>query len=187
MNIAHEAWDVAAEVRRQIKVSWWLFALRGVLALVFAAQLPFHLNAGLGVMSRDFVVYALADGTLGLVAALWGAPALGRVWLLAAEALASFAAAVMVLTHPALSQFWLVMAIATRCGLGGVMLLMSATRFAGHPGLVSLVLSGLVSILLTATLFAAPFAGLAWRLALYLLVFGALMVGLSMQLRRAEP
>ncbi|HPU15378.1 MAG TPA: hypothetical protein PK808_04780 [Polymorphobacter sp.] len=160
-----------------------MFAVRGVLAFALAALCVVRHYYGFHFLRTGFAIYAIADATAVLVTAFWRAPPHGRAWLFVTDALAGYATGLAILARPILPEFSLVIVIGLRVGIGGVLLLMSATRFDGHAGQRLMAAAGMASVLLAAALFAAPHAGLDWRLTIYLLVFGSLNFVLAHQLR----
>jgi uncharacterized membrane protein HdeD (DUF308 family) len=186
VGVAIEPRDIVVALRRQFETNWQMFAVRGVLAFALVAVIIVRHYYGFRFLTPGFALYAFADAAVMLVAAVWRAPPHGRAWLLVTDALVGFAAAAAVFARPLLPEFSLVIVIGLRVGIGGVLLLMSATRLEGHAGQRFMVAASMASVLLSAVLFAAPHAGLAWRLSLYLLVFGGLNFALARQLRASR-
>ena len=186
MGVAIDPGNVVVALRRQFETNWQMFAVRGVLAFALVAVLIVRFYYGIDVLTPSFALYAFADAAALLVAAVWRAPPNGRAWLLVTDALVGFAAGAAVFARPLLPEFSLVIVIGLRVGIGGVLLLMSATRLDGHAGQRVMVAAGMASVLFTAALFAAPHVGLSWRLAIYLLVFGVLNFALAWQLRASR-
>jgi uncharacterized membrane protein HdeD (DUF308 family) len=164
---------------------WWVLLVRGLSAILFGVIT--FLAPKLSLMTLVFLWggYALVDGAFNLVMATkagknWG-------WLLF-EAAVSVAAGVIAFTRPQLTGLALLMLIALRALLGGVSEIITALQLRRHVnGEWRLMLVGALSIAFGLMLVVAPGAGalaLLWTIGAYAMVFGALMVGLSMRLHR---
>lgn len=183
VGVAIEPRDVAIALQRRLEANWQMFVIRGLLAFALASACIVRHLYGIQILTTSFALYVLADGLVLLIAAFWRAPPHGRNWLFAADALAGIVAGLAIFGRPMIPEFSLVIVIGLRIGVSGVVLLMSATRLEGHGAQRAMVAAGMVAVLLAAALFAAPHAGLAWRLTAYLLAFGTLMLEVARQMR----
>lgn len=178
--------------------NWWLFVLRGVLALMIAG-LAFLMPAeSLLALTLVFGAFSFADGVFGLVAAIrnirkgkrWG-------WLMF-SGLLGIATGVVVVVSPFVATLvlatFLWASIAFWSVFSGVLEIAAAIRLRKEiKGEVWLILSGLISVVLgiivTWMLLTRPlesFLALGWLLGFYTALFGAMMILLGLRLRRAN-
>ncbi|MFS0851788.1 HdeD family acid-resistance protein [Novosphingobium panipatense] len=178
--------------------NWWLFVLRGVLALMIAG-LAFLMPAeSLLALTLVFGAFSFADGVFGLVAAIrnirkgerWG-------WLMF-SGLLGIATGVVVVVSPFVATLvlatFLWASIAFWSVFSGVLEIAAAIRLRKEiKGEVWLILSGLISVVLgiivTWMLLTRPlesFLALGWLLGFYAASFGAMMILLGLRLRRAN-
>ncbi len=159
---------------------WWLFALRGVAALLFAALAVLMPQAGLALMLGFLAAWLALEGG----ATLWKAAA-GQVhgawfWL---DGLVSLAAAAFLLFAPAQSALGLVVVTgAWSIAIGGIRLVL-AFRLSS----VLLGLLGAVTVFFGCWLVLNPEPGLlalVWLVGLQALVMGVVLLGLAWRLRR---
>ena len=178
--------------------NWWLFVLRGVLALMIAG-LAFLMPAeSLLALTLVFGAFSFADGVFGLVAAIrnirkgkrWG-------WLMF-SGLLGIATGVVVVVSPFVATLvlatFLWASIAFWSVFSGVLEIVAAIRLRKEiKGEIWLILSGLLSVtlgvLVTWMLLTRPlesFLALGWLLGFYAAFFGAMMLLLGLRLRRAN-
>jgi uncharacterized membrane protein HdeD (DUF308 family) len=178
--------------------NWWLFVLRGVLALMIAG-LAFLMPAeSLLALTLVFGAFSFANGVFGLVASIrnirkgerWG-------WLMFSSLL-GIATGVVVVVSPFVATLvlatFLWASIAFWSVFSGVLEIAAAIRLRKEiKGEVWLILSGLISVVLgiivTWMLLTRPlesFLALGWLLGFYAAVFGAMMILLGLRLRRAN-
>lgn len=170
----------------QLTRNWWLLALRGVIAVLFAIvafALPMTTIAALMML---FGVFVLLDGVFTLIAAVrfrhqderWGA--------LLFEGLLGVALGVMALFFPTLAAVSLVFLVAIWALATGVLQVFTAIKFRKEiEGERLLALGGILSILLGILLFLVPEAGVvawAWMLGGYALIAGAMLLWLAFRL-----
>lgn len=183
-NAHDELAAMTAGIRNHLAQRWWAVALRGALALGFGVLCLAHPRAALMSLVLLFAIYAIADGIAALFAAVSAVRADERWLLLGVEALVSIGAGLVALLMPGLTLVVFMLLIGVRAGIGGVMLLMSATRL--HEGRGWMFLAGIASIVLAVALFAAPMVGavvLTWWIGAYTLAFGTLLLVLAFKLR----
>lgn len=178
--------------------NWWLFALRGALALIFAILAALMPGSALFAITILFGAFAFVDGIIGLAAA-WRRMKIGERWgWLAFSGLTGILAGVVVIVWPlvatlALSLFlwWSIILWAV---LSGALEVAAAIRLRQEiKGEIWLALSGILSIALGLAagwfLFALPAASLVamgWVLAFYAALFGMTMLMLAWRLRRVH-
>ncbi|WP_188236225.1 HdeD family acid-resistance protein [Sphingopyxis sp. LK2115] len=186
----------SATVFCSLTTNWWLFALRGMLALIFATLAALMPGSALFALTVVFGAFAFVDGVIGLVAA-WRRIRKGERWgWLAFSGVTGVLAGAVVIVWPmvatiALSLFlwWMIVLWAM---VSGIFELLAAIRLRREiRGEVWLALSGIVSILfgilaiwLLVTLPIATLLAMGWVIAFYAAIFGGIMLMLAWRLRR---
>ena len=178
--------------------NWWIIALRGVLALIFAALAFWMPQSALLAMTLVFGAFSLVNGAFNLVAAVrhiqkkehWG-------WLLF-SGIVGILTGVVVLVAPWVAT--MVMASFLWASVGfwaiftGVLEISAAVRLRQEiKGEIWLALSGLLSIILGAIVlwifFTRPvesFLAAGWLLSFYAAVYGVTLLFLSWRLRKTR-
>ena len=166
---------------------WWVLALRGVAALTLGAGLFLWPGMTLAALAPLFAIYAVADGVLALIAAVWAARWHVSWWPLLAEGGLDIVAGVVVLLWPGLPLFALIAFIAGWAILTGAFGIVAAVLLRrAMAGEWFLLLSGVGSVLLGALLLAFPGAGVlavVWLIGAYALASGILLLGFAVRLR----
>ena len=170
--------------------NWWVLALRGVFAIIFAVIAFFWPAITATALVLLFGAYALVDGVLALIAALRAARHHGRSGPLLLEGILNLVIAGIVF-------FWLVEAliaiiyfIAIWAVITGIALVAAGIALIRINGEWLLVLSGIISILLGIILFVQPGAGvvaLSWWLGIYALLFGIALLSAAFRMRHSGP
>ena len=178
--------------------NWWIIALRGVLALIFAALAFWMPQSALLAMTLVFGAFSLVNGAFNLVAAVrhiqkkerWG-------WLLF-SGIVGILTGVVVLVAPWVAT--MVMASFLWASVGfwaiftGVLEISAAVRLRQEiKGEIWLAFSGLLSIVLGAIVlwifFSRPvesFLAAGWLLGFYAAVYGVTLLFLSWRLRKTR-
>lgn len=178
--------------------NWWIFALRGVLALIFAALAFWMPQSALLAMTLVFGAFSLVNGAFNLVAAVrhiqkkerWG-------WLLF-SGIVGILTGVVVLVAPWVAT--MVMASFLWASVGfwaiftGALEISAAVRLRQEiKGEIWLAFSGLLSIVLGAIVlwifFSRPvesFLAAGWLLGFYAAVYGVTLLFLSWRLRKTR-
>ena len=178
--------------------NWWIIALRGVLALIFAALAFWIPQSALLAMTLVFGAFSLVNGAFNLVAAVrhiqkkehWG-------WLLF-SGIVGILTGVVVLVAPWVAT--MVMASFLWASVGfwaiftGVLEISAAVRLRQEiKGEIWLAFSGLLSIFLGAIVlwifFSRPvesFLAAGWLLSFYAAVYGVTLLFLSWRLRKTR-
>jgi uncharacterized membrane protein HdeD (DUF308 family) len=180
----------------QLTHNWWLIALRGALAIIFAVLAFLSPTIAGFVLVTFFGAYAFIDGIFILVAGITHARSNSRWWLMVLEGLLGIAVGVIVFYSPAVSAFALGLFITYWIGawavITGVLELVSAARVRQHmKNEIWLVLSGIVSVVLGLfLLFMNPLAAAAFALYLligYTFLFGIFQLALGFRLHGLKP
>ena len=170
---------------------WWVFLLRGIIAIVFAAVallLPF---TTLGALVLVLGIYLLADGVATIVAGIRAASHHGNWALLLFEGIVDIVAGLFAIAMPELTLFVVILMLAVWSVISGVLLLVAAFNLHGGHGRWLMALAAIASIAWGVLLYIFPIAGslvLTWWLGGYALVFGIVLIAFAFRLRaRSRP
>lgn len=170
--------------------NWWVLALRGVFAIVFAIIAFVWPGITAAALVLLFGAYALVDGIFALVAALRAARHHGRSGALLLEGILDLIIAAIAFFWPAEALVAIIYFIAIWAVITGIALIAAGIAMIRVNGEWLLVLSGIISILLGVILFVQPGAGvvaLSWWLGIYALLFGISLIGAAFRLRHWRP
>jgi len=166
---------------------WWALVLRGIAAVIFGVLAFVFPAMTLAVLIILFGAYAIVDGVFNLVAAVSGRTG-ERWWHLVLEGVVSIAAGLVAFAWPGLTALALLWVIAGWAIVTGVLEIVAAIRLRKHiDNEWWLALSGVASLVFGALLIIAPVAGalaVTLWIGAYAVLFGALMIGLGIRLRR---
>lgn len=178
--------------------NWWLFILRGVLALIIAVLAILMPAESLLALTLVFGAFSFADGVFGLIAAIRNIRK-GRRWgWLMVSGLLGIATGIVVVVSPLVATIvlatFLWASIAFWSVFSGALEIAAAIRLRKEiEGEIWLILSGLVSVVLgvvvTWMLLTRPlesFLVLGWLIGFYAAVFGVMMILLGLRLRKAD-
>jgi uncharacterized membrane protein HdeD (DUF308 family) len=168
--------------------SWWVLALRGVIAVAFgvlALMLP-----GITLLSfvALFAAFAIFGGAVWAIGAVQNRKSDEHWWVMLLAGLLSIGAGIIALIHPTLTALVLVLLIGANALVTGVLDLVVAVRLRKIiRGEILLVLSGIASIVFGAIVFMYPLGAgalaLVWIIAIYAIFTGAMMLGLAVRVR----
>jgi uncharacterized membrane protein HdeD (DUF308 family) len=166
---------------------WWMLTVRGIAAIVFGVLAFISPGAGLFALVVTFGAYALVNGAFALAAAARGRTAEPRWGSLVLDGIASVVCGFLALVWPGITALALLYVIAAWAIATGAAQVVAAVRLRKQiKGEWLLALAGALSIAFGVLLFLAPAAGalavVLW-IAAYAIVFGGVMVGLSLRLR----
>jgi uncharacterized membrane protein HdeD (DUF308 family) len=167
--------------------NWWMFALRGALAIIFGVLAMVHPLAALMAIVVLFGVWAFVDGITALGLAFSGPE---RTWQLVVIGLLGIGAGIVTFFWPGLTAVGLYAAVAGWSIAHGIVEIALAIKLRKViAGEIWLILAGIVSIAFGVLLIALPMAGLlavAWMIGLYAIIFGVVMCALSARLYRIK-
>lgn len=169
---------------------WWLFLIRGLLALVLGIALLAFPAAGLWTIAILFGAYAFVDGIFALVASVRMAHTDNRwIWLLL-EGVVGIAAGIFAALYPGIAVVTLALLLGAWAIVTGILAIASALSARQHvPNEWLWVLSGVVSVIFGFAIFWSPTFGLfalLWMVSFYAILAGIIMIGLAFRLRRAN-
>jgi uncharacterized membrane protein HdeD (DUF308 family) len=167
--------------------SWWVFALRGVLAIMFGVLAVLWPDLTLVALVALFAAYALLSGTVAVIGAVRNRKRDDNWWLLLILGMVSIGAGVIAVIHPALTALVLVLVMGANALVTGVLDIIAAVRLRKTiRGEWLLVLSGALSIAFGVLVFLYPGAGalaLVWLVSFYAVLAGAMWLTLAARLR----
>lgn len=167
--------------------SWWMPAMRGVIAIAFGTIALFWPGLTLLGLVSLFAAYALLGGGISMAAAVRYRKTHDDWWMPLLLGAAAIGAAVIALIHPALSIMVLVMLIGANALVSGVLDVAMAIRL--HKTLQHewlLALNGAAAIVFGVLAFLFPGAGalaIVWMISIYALATGVLLLALAVRLR----
>lgn len=164
---------------------WWALLLRGVAGILFGLLFLVWPLPSLATLVLLFGLWALLDGCAALAAAIGGRG--GGYTLL--EGVFGVVVGVVTFARPFLSALALYTVVAAWAFVTGLIKLVAAVRLR-HVirNEFWLGLSGVAAMLFGVLMVALPASGvlvLGWLIGVFALVEGALLLGLSLRLRRA--
>lgn len=174
------------DLNHSLAQNWWVMALRGALAIVFAILALAMPVSTLISLILFFAAYMLVDGIFAIVASLraarhrkrWGALFFGGVLNIITGVLAAAWPGITALVFVAITAAWSI--------ISGCAMLAAAVRLKRDHGRWWLALGGLASIAFGILLVLAPLAGavvLTWWIGIYAFVLGLAMLVLAFRLR----
>ncbi|HYZ14829.1 MAG TPA: DUF308 domain-containing protein [Candidatus Acidoferrum sp.] len=166
---------------------WWLFLIRGILAILLALAALAFPGAALVSIAILFGAYAFVDG----VVAIWTATRISHTdnrwgWLLF-EGIVGILAGVFTFFYPIATVFALAFLLGAWAIISGILAIGSAFDARRHvPHEWLWVLSGIVSIIFGVAVFFVPAVGLfglVYMLSFYALLAGIFFIGLAVKIR----
>jgi uncharacterized membrane protein HdeD (DUF308 family) len=166
--------------------NWWVLALRGALAILFALVAFFLPGVTVTALVLVFGAYAFVDGIFALIAGLRAARHHGRSAPLLIEGVLNLVIGILVFLWPIAALVTLIYMIAIWAVVTGVVLIGAGIALIRHSGEWLLILGGIISVLFGIVLFFAPGAGivaLSWWLGFYALLFGIALLIAAFRIR----
>jgi uncharacterized membrane protein HdeD (DUF308 family) len=171
----------------QLARHWWVLALRGVVAILFAVIAFARPGITLVALVWVWGAYAFVDGVFALIAAVRAAEHHQRWGMLALEGISGIAAGIIAFVWTGITALALVYLIAAWAIVTGIFEIAAAVRLRQMiEGEWLLGLSGVLSILLGVLFAARPDAAAVawvWVIGVYALLFGILLLALAFRLR----
>jgi uncharacterized membrane protein HdeD (DUF308 family) len=171
----------------QLTRHWWVLALRGVVAILFA--LIAFSRPGITLIALVWLwgAYAFIDGVFSAIAAVRAAERHQRWGLLLLEGICGIIAGVIAFAMTGITALVLVYVIAAWAIVTGIFEIAAAIRLRQMiEGEWLLGLSGVLSVLLGVLIMARPGAGLlawVWMIGAYALLVGIVLIALAFRLR----
>jgi len=183
-NFAHSRRPILHALAR----SWWLVLLRGIAGILFGVLAFVWPGLTLLTLVLLYGAYALVDGVVALVAAFTGRATHVPAWWLVVVGVLGIAAGLVTFLWPGITALALVVFIGAWAVAHGIFEIVGAIELRHEIGNEwTLILAGALSVLFGLAVLIMPGAGalgLIWAIGAYSIVFGALLVGLSLRLRK---
>ncbi len=167
--------------------NWWALLIRGIAAVLFGILALAVPGLTLRVLIALFGAYALIDGIFSIVAAVRAIGRHGRFGWLLFEGIVGVIAGILAFVLPGLTALVLLYVIGAWAIITGIMEIVQAIelrRVIRNEWL--LILGGAASVIFGVLLFLFPGAGalaVVWLIGAYAIIFGALLIALSLRLR----
>jgi uncharacterized membrane protein HdeD (DUF308 family) len=172
---------------RLLGQNWWLFAVQGLVSVLFGLSALFMPGRTLQLLVILFGAYALVDGLLGLVRTFRAATLGIAWWPFLLQGLAGVAAGPTTALWPGLTALALLYCIAGWALWTGVFQMVVGVRCRKEiEGEWRLIVSGALSVVFGLWLFVAPGDGalaLVWLIGSYAIVLGIVVIWLGLRLR----
>lgn len=167
--------------------NWWLFLLRGILAIIFGILTFIWPGLTLLTLVAFYGAFALLDGIFSLTAAITnGAPA--PRWWLALVGVLGIAAGLLTFFWPGVTGIVLLMFIAAWAVGSGIFQIVGAIKLRDE---ISdewlLIASGVLSVIFGLLVFAFPQAGalsLAFAIGAFAIAYGILLISFSLRMKK---
>jgi uncharacterized membrane protein HdeD (DUF308 family) len=171
----------------QLTRHWWVLALRGVVAILFALIAFSRPGITLVALVWLWGAYAFVDGVFGVIAAVRSAEQHQRWGMLLLEGISGIAAGIIAFAWTGITALVLVYLIAGWAIVTGIFEIAAAIPLRQMiEGEWLLGLSGVLSVLLGVLIMARPGAGLlvwVWMIGAYALLFGIVLLALAFRFR----
>jgi uncharacterized membrane protein HdeD (DUF308 family) len=168
--------------------NWWLLALRGVAAVLFAVLAFMWPGVTLLTLVWLFGAFALVNGILSFVLAAKAPKGYPRFGSLILGGLLGILAGLLTFVMPGITALGLLILIASWALVTGILEIIAAIKLRKEiDNEWLLILAGLASVAFGVVLLAQPAAGalvLIWWIGAYALVFGILLFVLAFRVRR---
>jgi uncharacterized membrane protein HdeD (DUF308 family) len=183
--------DSVSSVLGRLAENWWLVLLRGLSAIAFGAITFVWPGVTLVALTYLWGAYAIADGVIAIWAAFnvtGGAP--GPRWWLGLSGVVGILAGIGAFAYTGMTTLVLLMFIAVWAIFIGALQLYAAISLRKViDNEWWLILSGLLSIAFGGVLMVWPNTGalaFVWTIASYAVIFGCMLIGLSLELKKFE-
>lgn len=166
--------------------SWWALLLRGIAAVAFGVLAFVWPGITLTALVFLWGAYALVDGVFSIAAGIKSHGESRRWWVLLVEGLLSVAAGVIAFVIPGITALVLLLLIAAWAIVTGAFEIVAAIQMRKYiRGEWLLIIAGIASVIFGVLLFINPAAGalaVIWLIGAYAIVFGILLIALSLRL-----
>ena len=170
--------------------NWWLVALRGLVALLLGLIILVIPQAAAAFLVYFIGIYALVDGVFALVVAIVNKPEHRDRWWLLLEGLIGIVAGAAIIASPVLAAVILLYVIAFWAILTGIFeIVFAAAQWRSLPDKWLLLLGGIFSVVLGCLILSNPSFGavlIVTMIAVYMVLFGALLITLGFSLKNAR-
>jgi uncharacterized membrane protein HdeD (DUF308 family) len=160
----------------KISRNWWMFAVRGVVAVIFGVLALVWPGQTLQALVLVFGAYALVDGIFAIFTGIAARGYFERWWAMLLEGVAGVVIGLLTFFWPNITALALLYLIAAWALITGIFEIVTAIQLRRViTGEWMLILGGLLSIILGVLLFVFPGAGavsVVWMIGIYAIFFG---------------
>ena len=179
-------------ILQRLAVNWWVFVLRGVLAILFGLGTFVMPGMTLLVLVMLYAAYAFGDGLVAAIAAFTRRkPGEAFPWSVLLIGLVGVAAGIVAFMYPGLTAIVLLYLIAAWHIVRGISEIFVAVQLRKEiEGEGWLIAGGALSVLFGLFLFARPGAGalaLLWMIGAFAILFGIITVVVGFKLKGLKP
>jgi uncharacterized membrane protein HdeD (DUF308 family) len=171
----------------KITHNWWMFAVRGVVAVIFGVVALMRPGQTLQALVLVFGAFALVDGIFAMVAGIASYRYFERWWAVLLEGVVGVVIGLLTFFWPNITALVLLYFIAAWALITGIFEIVAAIQLRRViTGEWMLILGGLLSIIFGILLFVFPGAGavsVIWLLGIYAIVFGVSELIFAFRLR----
>ena len=170
-----------------IEKRWWVFALRGLIAV--ALGIIALVNPGIALLTLIIIfgIYSFVDGLFDVIISISNRKDNEKWWALLIAGIASVVIGVISLSNPSITGIALVYLIAVKALINGVLEIAAAIELRHFiEGEWMMVISGILSILFGIVLFASPNQGalaMLWVIGIFAIVIGVWLIIFAFHLR----
>jgi uncharacterized membrane protein HdeD (DUF308 family) len=187
-TMTHDAALPPRPMLHALAKTWWVLLLRGIAGIVFGILAFAWPGLTLITLVLFYGAYALVDGVLALIAAFSGGAKPAPTWWLIVVGLAGIAAGILTFMWPGVTAIVLIFFIGGWAIAHGVFEIVGAIRLRKEiDNEWWLILAGALSVIFGLLVIAAPGVGaltFIWVIGAYSIIFGVMLVGLSLRLRK---
>lgn len=170
-----------------IENRWWVFALRGLIAVALGIIVLTNPGIALLTVITVFGIYSLVDGLFDIIIGFSSRKENKQWWALLIVGIANVVIGVISLSNPSITGIVLVYLIAARALINGVLEIVAAIELRHFiEGEWMMIVSGILSILFGVVLFGSPNQGalaMLWVIGTFAIVIGIWLIIFAFQLR----
>jgi uncharacterized membrane protein HdeD (DUF308 family) len=171
----------------KITQNWWMYALRGLVAIIFGIVALTWPGQTLQALVLVFGAYALVDGLFAIFAGIAARGTFDRWWAVLLEGVAGVVIGLLTFFWPGITAFVLLYFIAAWAIITGIFEIVAAIQLRSViTGEWMMILGGVLSILFGVLLVVFPGAGalsVVWLIGIYATIFGISEIVLAFRLR----
>jgi len=166
--------------------NWWMFLIRGVLALIFGVVAILFPATAFVSLVLIFGAFAFVDGVFALIAGIT-AKSENWLWLILEGVIGIFIGVLTLVQPAAMGEAWLIL-IAVWAIVTGIFEVVTAIRIRKLiEGEFWMILSGVISFAFGVLVLVNPMSGavaIGFIIGIYAVMFGVTLIALSLRLRR---
>jgi uncharacterized membrane protein HdeD (DUF308 family) len=173
---------LTATLVRTLAERWWVWLLRGIVAILFAVLAFAQPGITLASLVLLYGAYALVDGCFAVSAGI-----MTKTWGLILSGVLGIVAGILTFAYPGITALVLLYIIAFWAILTGILEIIAAVRFRKEiENEWMLLIGGALSVLIGLWMIARPGVGalsVIWLIGCYALLYGILMIALAFRLK----